>query len=240
MPRRDSGLVTRLHFVSGTGQPSFKFSASVPPGAAYPAITHALDQDPGQIIPTPHTRLAGVALHQKGLTMIEFLLGLSFWPVALIIVWLFVVSVSTAGEQVFVAFLATVIAMAIAYFAFGANLLAYVASNPLSTLVLAVMYFVMGMAWSIYRWWDRVSEKSIILAGMSPDDGQRKYVRQEIDPESRDARQSIKTWIVLWPFSMLGHLFGDLLLRLADKLYEMTLGAYKRITDRHLPPDMRD
>lgn len=116
-----------------------------------------------------------------------------------------------------------------------------------------VAYLVTGMVWTVFKWWryarrTRTKLQDWLIRNPVPtgQDPAQFYIRasknvkfltgiQYLDGKFKLLASQHKTriirWLALWPFSMLGTLINDLMIRLWETIYELLGGVYQRISD---------
>lgn len=95
--------------------------------------------------------------------------------------------------------------------------------NNLWTILLSIpIWLIIGGVWSVVKWY------------FFSIDNARKLKKAGAKKRSRDTfwfnnKTRITGWIIHWPFSMLGFIFGDMLSRLASKVWGSFSGIYTSI-----------
>lgn len=111
----------------------------------------------------------------------------------------------------------------------GVNPFLYVWNNPDTTIILIVVYSLLGGIWSVPKWFlysIKQRNKELLnakVARRKPQRPKSSYVRNN--------KARITWWISHWPFSIIGTFIGDFLVQIWDKVYEMFDGLYTRISD---------
>jgi hypothetical protein len=137
------------------------------------------------------------------------------------------------------------------------DLLQHIASNPVWSVILFVLYFVIGVGWSFIKWFSKLSVhnrkikrimneynasdkkddpkyKSTIVAKIlyySNSDDINSAIKKSF-PKVIDNKGNIIGWIIWWPFSMIGTIITDPLKRIGIFLYDLFGTWYQAIVDR--------
>lgn len=86
-------------------------------------------------------------------------------------------------------------------------------------------YAAAGLVWSFYRYKRFVSKKVDESRGMNDD--QKRYLIKEIHPTAM--LPTITAWIIIWPFSVIDNLLGDLISAVEALVKTIFRGVYNRI-----------
>ena len=168
--------------------------------------------------------------------MFEFLLGLSFWPVVLMLFLLSIGGVATSREEPWLMALGLVAGSVVAYFLLDVNVLAIVIDRPVSVVFWALGYAALGLLWSLFKWRQHLlGEATQESLQRRREDAKKKgsEVSYMAVTDPAHHKQRIVSWITLWPFSVLGYVLGDMLLNIGNWLYSLLGGVYQRMTDRY-------
>jgi len=126
-------------------------------------------------------------------------------------------------------------AMVVAYFYFDVDLK--------DVLVAAAVYFVIGVLWSFIRYRAFVRERVEHIKSAVPE----KYKRDRalaLAPSNNLDR--ITGWIIIWPFSFVEHILGDIITAIKALVTRVFKGVYHRIYTKltagllDLPEDTAD
>lgn len=159
-----------------------------------------------------------------------FLLGLSFWPIAILVFFSVLDTVCLSTDRWWWGTFWTLIGAAL--FVWTANVSVW-PINWKSAVLYAGAYLAIGMAWSVARWYLFLIKKRNRLlakrAKMSETEFKESRPNQWDIPTAAYHKARIISWIAHWPFSMLATLFGDWLAELFSAIYEMLSGLYENI-----------
>ena len=179
--------------------------------------------------------------------MIELLLAFSLWPWLMVLGLVVMFSVSTYSETTLWAFLGMVGFFSIGFLAYDVNPFVWVYNNPMKLVTGGVLFGAIGAAWSFFKWRKRILSEDIQYRmvrakeeyrKLYPDAEPKDYTDSMYFPDQAKASQNkdrIVAWIVLWPLSVIGYFIGEILLEIAEKIYELFSGVYNRITKYYAP-----
>ncbi len=147
------------------------------------------------------------------------------------------------------------------------NLKVYTAliTNPLGTLGLVGLYFVLGTLWSVAKWWfyvrdrkERYDEKKAKFLKAKGQEGnlvpanlQEEWAgvvesQKLFKPESLDHKARIMRWMTFWPWSAVWTIINDPVKKAFRAIYRQIQGTLQKIADRiyqdtesDLPEDAR-
>lgn len=110
----------------------------------------------------------------------------------------------------------------VAWLGGGINVFTWTWANLSSVVQFIFVYLTFGAVWSVAKWYlYLVKIRESVPAG-----GKRPIYAYANHHKSR-----ITGWIIHWPFSMIGALFGDVLSRIVSSIYTMMSSMYDRIAD---------
>lgn len=139
------------------------------------------------------------------------------WPF-LIAVLLFGVLAEHSSSRGFAVFFA-IIAAIVAYFLF---------SIPLVTLAIAAGgYVVIGLVWSFWRYKRHADATIAEYKHSSAHD--REYALRRLHPKAMLG--TISAWVIIWPFSLIENLVGDVITAIHTMISKVFRGVYYRIYD---------
>ena len=125
---------------------------------------------------------------------------------------------------------------------FGVILLAIVGyfffSLTLKQLLIGVVaYIPIGLAWSIYRWKRHCKyEYDQYLEDPKKDDRTWRYSKDRIttklDPTKNIGK--IANWVIIWPFSFIDNIIGDLIDMMEAFIKKYIIGIYQSISGKYL------
>lgn len=181
--------------------------------------------------------------------MFDFLFVLSFWPVALFGALVLFLAASVWQESVTLAVIGLVLYLIAGWFMVGINPLLWAYENPWRVLLGVIAYAAAGAAWSVFKWRRHMHSPRV-------QDALKRGLREWIDSESKkrgeafensiwfpdmayasNNKDRITSWIALWPFSVIGYVVGDWLLRAFERVYEALTGVYDNITRQSIPTE---
>lgn len=100
---------------------------------------------------------------------------------------------------------------------------------PLLTILIgAAVYLVVGVVWSIWRYKRHVDKT--IERYRDSGDYERRAALGQLHP--RAMLSTLTAWIVIWPFSFVEHLVGDLINALQSLVTKVFRGVYHRIYNK--------
>jgi len=149
-------------------------------------------------------------------------LGLITW--GLIIAFFIALVVCEATDSPGFAALGVAVVLGLLWYNGVFNVWLWTKANP-GTLVLYVLsYWFAGVLWSFFKWDRYVAHQAAL-----------KWDR----PEVLKNKRMITNWVVLWPFSVLRYVFGNLIADIVTWIIERFDRVYEAITDRHYPTKSR-
>lgn len=110
-----------------------------------------------------------------------------------------------------------IIATTVAYF--------YFKFPMIDVLYGVVGYAAAGVVWSFYRYKRFVSKK--VDESRTMNDNQKEYLIKEIHPTKMLG--TITSWIIIWPFSVIDNLLGDLISAVETLVKTVFRGVYNKI-----------
>lgn len=109
-------------------------------------------------------------------------------------------------------------AMVVSYFYFNVDLK--------DVLVAAAVYLVIGVLWSFIRYRAFVRETVEYITTCVPE----KYRRgRALDLAPSNNLDRISGWIIIWPFSFVEHILGDIITAIKSLVTKVFKGVYHRI-----------
>jgi hypothetical protein len=133
------------------------------------------------------------------------------------------------------------------------NPLGLIVENKGYVIAFALLYLVVGMFWSMFKWYlfskrsfEKLNEKFkgfLVSAGLGTDtsiklnDEQKAKWNRYRDPEDEiplvvKNKARIMGWMAYWPFSFLFFVFSDLFKSLFESIYYQVAGFFQSITDK--------
>ena len=139
------------------------------------------------------------------------------WP-ALIVLLFVGILFEHNGARGWAVFTALAVA-AVSYFFFSVSLL--------SIAIGAVGYIVIGLIWSFWRY--KRHAQTVVEAKRNSSATDKEYALRALHPKAMLG--TITAWIVIWPFSMVENLVGDVINFVQELVTKFFRGVYHRIYD---------
>jgi len=139
------------------------------------------------------------------------------WPAFIVLVFLGILFEHN-GARGWAVFTALAVA-AVSYFFFSVSLL--------TIAIGAVGYIVIGLIWSFWRY-KRHAQK-VVEAHKGKNAQEKEYALRALHPKAMLA--TITAWIVIWPFSMVENVVGDVINFIQELVTKFFRGVYHRIYD---------
>lgn len=139
------------------------------------------------------------------------------WPalIALLVLGIFFEHNGARGWAVFTG----IVAMAVSFFFFAV---------PLETLVVyAVGYIAVGLVWSFWRYKRYVEVEAAKIREMSANAERKADYAKRLAPNNN--LDTITAWILIWPFSAIENVLGDLINAVQALVTKVFKGVYHRI-----------
>ena len=93
-----------------------------------------------------------------------------------------------------------------------------ITSNPISLISLLGCYVLVGIIWSMFKWYKfLVKEKA-------------RGVKEA--PKANSYKSDISFWATYWPFGVVKYLVGDLIHDLFSQIWKHIGGVYQKISDK--------
>lgn len=153
----------------------------------------------------------------------EFLLGLATgylltWPgfIVLLIMGIIFESNEAHGFAMFTGIVAAVVA----YFFFHID--------PMSIILYIVGYFAMGFGWCVWRY--KRHTMKVVEQYKDASASDRKYAVADLHPQRM--LSTLTTWVLVWPFSMVENVTGDLIKLVQTTITKVFKGIFNRIYDQ--------
>lgn len=103
--------------------------------------------------------------------------------------------------------------------------LSWFANNPVHTIGAIVIYLIGGLAWSCVKWY-------LFLTDMKASEAKR--------PQARHHKSTIVSWMMYWPFSVIGTCIFDFIRRGWNAVYNYISGLFDKIGDSVYGPPSED
>lgn len=162
--------------------------------------------------------------------------GFALWPLWALIIFAVVCIADIAlihNNRVGTGSVILVVAIAIlGYATTGVNPFMWAWNNFWNILILIPVWLLIGGVWSVPKWYffSTDNAKRLRKAGAT---------KRGRDTFWFNNKARITGWIIHWPFSILGFVFGDMLSRLANKIWGYFSGVYASI-EKHVYKDFKD
>lgn len=98
-----------------------------------------------------------------------------------------------------------------------------------SIMIYTTIYLAMGIIWSMIKF-DKVVRDAYIRYSKSVATGEEKL--RFYKPDFDDWQESVASWILLWPFSVVRYAIGNLLVDVAKWITERFRGIYQGMVNR--------
>ncbi len=155
--------------------------------------------------------------------MIEWLVALFTaymltWP-ALVILLILGIAFEHNGNRACAVFTGLV-AMLVSYFFFNV---------PLQTIALATVgYLIVGVVWSFWRYKVHVEKEIASIQSMRKlDMNIKNRMLHNLSPSNNLSK--ITAWIIVWPFSVIENLIGDIIVSIQTLVTKVFKGVYHKI-----------
>lgn len=150
----------------------------------------------------------------------DFLLGVFTgyfltWPA--FILMLVLGTIFEANNEHGVAVFFGILSAVIAYFFFHID--------PQTIAIYVGLYFVIGFAWSIWRY--KRHAMSVVEQNKDATESDRKYALRDLHP--KQMLGTLTTWVFIWPFSMVENVTGDVIKLVQTTITTFLKGIYNRI-----------
>ena len=174
------------------------------------------------------------------------------WYVLSILVIVFLCDVGAASKDEFAfATVAIVIGLllvsGLGWWTAGFNPLGWAWNNPVDVITGFVAYSLVGCLWSVAKWKlflrkafkraEKAFEEKMTRYNTIVNPGAAVHANRSNEPKRTRPQESFASnnagrltgWIFHWPFSMLGVIVGDVIIRFADSLYKALHGLFERM-----------
>lgn len=122
-----------------------------------------------------------------------------------------------------VSFFIGTIGLGILKFGSFSYLFEFVKENPSTIIVLVIFYLIIGIIWSLFKWYLFIKDK----VKVRPDLNASKY-----DLKVDYNKEKIITWIIVWVPSMAWFLVNDPIRRVGNFIYDRLHSTYKSMADK--------
>jgi hypothetical protein len=124
-----------------------------------------------------------------------------------------------------------------------------ISENLSLAIAIAVLYFPVGLLWSIFKWvlylkdeikretgyYNRSDKKGKLGVPISLS----YYLKAEL-PTVKNSKEKLVYWITYWPFSVIDFLLSDLIIRIGNLIYDLSGKMYDKIRDSLIPKEWKD
>jgi hypothetical protein len=153
------------------------------------------------------------------------------WYVLGILVLVFLIDVGSASKDEFAFATGAVVVglllvSGLGWWTEGFNPLSWAWNNPVDMITGFVGYALVGCLWAVVKWW--LFLKKVHKRAERDWDGKSPKRRPSESFASNNAGR-LTGWIFHWPFSMLGVIIGDFIIKFADTLYKTLQGMFERM-----------
>lgn len=106
--------------------------------------------------------------------------------------------------------------------------------NTKYLIISSILYIPLGIAWSIYRWKRHCSsvmedyDIDVKLAGCELDSYQKGRFIDRLKASNNITK--IVNWVIVWPFSLLDNLIGDIIDFVTQVIKKHLIGIYNKIS----------
>ena len=106
--------------------------------------------------------------------------------------------------------------------------------NTKYLIISGILYIPLGVAWSIYRWKRHCSsvmkdyDLDVKMAGCELDGYQKSGFIDRLKASNNVTK--IVNWVIVWPFSLLDNLIGDIIDFVTQMIKKHLIGIYNKIS----------
>jgi len=187
--------------------------------------------------------------------MLTFLGALWFWEVLIITVLLFVaIAKDSLGGGLFI----TLAGLAALQFT-SVDVLGWMKANQTSVIVMAAVYFPIGICWAFLKWYLKLKnakesllerkaeffDKDSKAHGLSSATSEADKAKiaalvaknwslevKLVKPIAKRNKSAIMSWIGYWPISMVWTLLDDFLTAIVKSIYNHISGVFNKMSDK--------
>lgn len=110
------------------------------------------------------------------------------------------------------------------------SMLVYIKDNPISTILLAVGYILIGVVWSVVKWYFHLQNVAEDMRYIAPDLADDAYVKSCYDVS--DNKERILNWMTYWPLSGAWTLVNDPVRKLFNLVFDRFVSIYQNMADK--------
>lgn len=166
---------------------------------------------------------AAVATATSGAASVGFFAAaagfIAGWAVVILLVLLFFGILSEHNDSSGWSVFFMLIAGAVVYMAFSVSWM--------MLAVYSVAYIVIGLFWSFWRYKRHAAK--VVEQHKNSDARQKEFALQRLHPKAMFG--TITAWIMVWPFSFIQNMLGDLITAIQSLVTKFFRGIYHRIYD---------
>lgn len=136
----------------------------------------------------------------------------------------------------------------------GVDIIAYVTSNPLAILSGTLLYFMLGLLWSVFKWHLFVSHEAAHLRQLKKEFLAKKNLEVSAIPDAlieefkrsvsfsnlcvyrpsvTQNKERITCWVAYWPMSIIWFVLDDFVKNMAEAIYDRMASTYQSVLDRN-------
>lgn len=153
-----------------------------------------------------------------------------FWVLAVVISLWMVYWGSDYLREVYVGSSTATVILLLLFLQFfgGIKVFNFIYEHPFVFAKYFGMYFVIGAAWSVFKYWRfLINARKIVQShgtryGSSSSRDLEKY-------KFENNKSRIATWVMFWPWSFIGYFISDLIQKIADTIVDLLKGVYSRV-----------
>jgi len=167
-----------------------------------------------------------------------FLFALWWWLIIIESSILLVVASREAEDALGVSGISFGVFLALLYWWADVDFITLIQQNIKLFTVGTVSYFVVGLFWSIFKWYRYCVKKREEYQDRLAQ-GTFKVSVKDYIPEFRKSKGYIVLWITHWPFSLFWAILSDLLKEIGSIIAEQFKSVFSRITDRVFKQELK-
>lgn len=103
--------------------------------------------------------------------------------------------------------------------------------NPGALVIASTGYFVAGILWSFLKWYffnldelEKFKEGKLVRRGSQP------QTLADARPKAKEHSARLVGWIAYWPWSVLKFVFGDMVVRISKRIYQLLSDRYEAVS----------
>lgn len=158
--------------------------------------------------------------------LLSLVVTFPFW---IFVAWFVITGFFVKEDRYISPIIVGVAAMLVNKHFFHINSFSYIKENLESIIAYAVVYLAIGVVWSFFKWY-----MVLIEIRNSRDKKERKMLWTISDMTASNWKESIITWILYWPFSLIGFICADFVYGMAEIIYKIFSNLYDRMAKKIL------